>query len=278
MIKLHPIDNRWHDGKEMMSAVTAVFSNLKVFFGTINNCIFLHIGDALGKLNDVPLDGNRKRLIKKVWEEWKDYESGLKYGDAHFFDLRTLPQVTRAKFEEGMTNEDYFDFWTAQGGKPYKTSLPMVSCLSNKFKLVIEKRGVKMPEKKAPLMAVNSMLCTQIDAFSDCVDKAHNVLGIRKCDLNAALSPFSLRRVRDAWWHLMRETIPETKTIVPDELEQSNIDMSLRQLTEMMYSVDFLFSGLMDATEKYDDLFISKRVINKELKDIAEVRDYFNSL
>lgn len=276
-MKLYPIDGRWvGHNKEFMEAVSAVLSNLKIYFGAINNSLYLHLGQALMSLNDLNLKSD-KRLVKKVWQEWKQYENTLKYSDLKYFDLDTLPADARAKIGEHATNEDYFDYWLASGGEPYRLSLPLVNCLTNKYKLLLESNGVKSPENKAPLMSILSLLANQLESHEESVKLGAKHLGIRVQDMKGAIAPFRLQRVHDAWWHLMRHVIPELKDITPTELEQKNIDMTLEQLFRLMNTEDFLFSGVSKATEDYDDFFRTKGNMKKTLQEIAEVREYFKN-
>jgi len=278
-MKLNLIDNRWHgDSEKFKQAVAEVLSNLKLFYGSWNNSLYLHMGDALMKLKPIVTEKADKKLVEKVWDEWKAYERMLKHSDVKFFDLSTLKEETRKHIGENMTNNDYFDFWCAQGGKPYQMTLPLIGCLTNKYRLILEANKVKDASNKAPMMTVLCLLNSQLDMHEESVTVAHKALGVRFKDMKAALLPFCLQRVRDAWWHLMRHIIPELREITPTEAEERNVQLTKDQLEELMSSNDFIFGGMENATQAYDEFFSSSEIQKQTLEELESVRRNFEIL
>lgn len=277
MVTLHPVDGRWNGRKgELLTAFNATTSYLKIVFGTINNGIFLGMGDAIDSVRkSIPYRHIFRHHARAVWQKWNNYERNLLHGDVKYFSVQHMTEECRSFYGENLTDRDYFEYWQGTTSTSYEQVRPFVGALANKYRLLLEANNIDNAKALGNIMAMQSLLMLAGDIFEHCVEQLHLNYGIRKEDCRGALAPFSLRHVLMAWTTMMNALIPQLKDVHPTPLEQKNIDDSKRQIFDKIDSNDFYFGGPTKAIEQFDEMFRTKGTMKKAMRTMAEARALF---
>lgn len=276
--KIHFTSPRWTGKRdEFERAFNSCSSNIKALFGSINNatyCCLVDSVDALHKCKDYYT--KYRKWTKNLWKVQRQYEYILK-SESDFFNISFMSPETRAMYADDLTTSQYFDFWYYGGCVSYKHIKPLCDCLTNKYKLMIEKWGVEDAEHKAPLMTAYTLLKIHDDMWQHiCKSTAHNLSVELNC-IYDYFRPFRLLNHANVVRKILDEAIPELKTRNPDEIEARNIEMSKQQIFEKIDDADFLFGGIIRSVIDYDDMFKDEVANKGMLRNVRSSRKYFET-
>lgn len=217
-----------------------------------------------------------KRSMREAMDEVVRWRTRLLYpsqGELRFFCVADMPEEARRKYG-AMTDQEYFEFWTATGAGAYQRSLPLVRSLWWKFAKSMEQHGVRASEQTAWGLTALTVLQLAVETFDRSMRSVNEAMeGRLSADfMERIYRPFSLRRVCDLWQQGLIALSPETATYKLTSAEERNIELGVEQLRELWISPTTPFESLAGAVNDYDELFASKSVRRSVLSDINQMR------
>lgn len=279
-------------GKDLESTVSQVAGFVKMMTGVANSASLSIMVGCLNRIADVRSEEsyreclrqahpryrqNVKRLFSEAIRERDSYRHALLYpgSGVRFFCVKDMPDETRAKYGV-MTDKEYFEFWECTGGLAWNRSLPLVGSLHNKFRLSLQQHGVLCPEQTAWGFVGASVLELAVAIWQGAMQSAYEAFDglLEQSFVESLYRPFSLARVSKAWQTAVKEMTPETETYTLDDSEERNIAFGVEQLRDLWLSPDLPFDSTIQAVESFsDDIFRTKGVARKSMRELAEMRD-----
>ena len=193
------------DREELELQVSQCSGFVKMMCGVANNCAIQVVNMCRSHIEDIrdeksykerpkcPHPGYKHRakmLFRQFFQEWHTMESSLLYpsaGETRFFHVADMPEGARKKYGT-MTDAQYFEFWKGTGALAYQKSLPLVTSLQNKFRLSLERHGVKHAQQTAWAMTADAVLQLACETFDRSI-----------CSCHEALPYLELTFVEDLW-------------------------------------------------------------------------------
>ena len=280
------------DRKELERQVSQCSGFVKMMCGVANNCAIQVVNMCRSKIEDIrdkesykerpkqPHPGYKhkaKLLFRQFFAEWHTMESSLLYpsaGQTRFFHVADMPESARKKYG-AMTDAQYFEFWKGTGTLAYRKSLPLVTSLQNKFRLSLERHGVKHAQQTAWAMTADAVLQLACETFDRSMRSCHEVLPyLEPSFLETLWKAFSPKRPAETWRKAMLLMAPECDGYKLDSDEERNIAYGLEQLRELWVSSDLPFDATIAAVEDYDeDIFRTRGEAKKSIRELSEARN-----
>ena len=280
------------DREELERQVSQCSGFVKMMCGVANNCAIQIVNMCRSYIEDIrdedsykerpkcPHPGYKhkaKSLFRQFFQEWHTMESALLYppnGETRFFHVADMPEDARKKYGE-MTDAQYFEFWKGTGALAYQKSLPLVTSLQNKFRLSLERHGVKHAQQTAWAMTADAVLQLACETFDREIRWCHGALQYLELSFVENLwKVFSPKRPAETWRKAMLLMSPDCDGYKLDSDEERNIALGLEQLRELWVSSDLPFDATIRAVEDYDeDIFRTRGEAKKSMRQLAEMRD-----
>jgi len=280
------------DREELERQVSQCSGFVKMMCGVANNCAIQVVNMCRSHIEDIrdkesykkqpkrPHPGYKHRaklLFRQFFQEWHKMESALLYpstGETRFFHVADMPEGARKKYGT-MTDAQYFEFWKGTGALAYQKSLPMVTSLHNKFRLSLERHGVKHAQQTAWAMTADAVLQLACETFDRSMRSCHEVLPYLGLSFVENLwKAFSPKRPAETWRKAMLLMVPECDGYKLDSDEKRNIALGLEQLRELWLSSDLPFDATIAAVEDYDeDIFRTRGEAKKSIRELSEMRN-----
>lgn len=280
------------DREELEQQVSQCSGFVKMMCGVANNCAISVVNMCRSKIEDIrdedsykkrpkqPHPGYKHRaklLFRQFFQEWHTMESALLYpstGETRFFHVADMPEVTRKKYGT-MTDAQFFEFWKGTGAMAYQKSLPMVTSLQNKFRLSLERHGVKHAQQTAWAMTADAVLQLACETFDRSMRSCHEVLSYLELSFVENLwKAFSPKRPAETWRKAILLMAPECDGYKLDSDEERNIALGLDQLRELWLSSDLPFDATIAAVEDYDeDIFRTRGEAKMSIRELSEMRN-----
>lgn len=280
------------DREELEWWVSQCSGFVKMMCGVANNCAILIVNMCRSYIEDIrdkesykerprrPHPGYKHRakmLFRQFFREWHAMESALLYpsaGETRFFHVADMPEGARKKFGT-MTDEQYFEFWTGTGVLAYQKSMPLITSLQNKFRLSLERHGVKHAQQTAWAMTADAVLQLACETFDRTMRSCHEALPFLELSFVENLwKAFSPKRPAETWRKAMLLMAPDCDGYKLDSGEERNIALGLEQLRELWVSSDLPFDAAIAAVEDYDeDIFRTRGEAKKSIRELSEMRD-----
>lgn len=210
-----------------------------------------------------------KRAFKMAIDEWHTYEKHLLYEQQfRMFHVADMPEEVRRKYGD-ITDREYYDYWSATGCTAYEKTRPLLTSLQNKYRKSLVRHGYEDAEHVAWVMVV--MACMELACamqqrvILDCTDYYH----IPKKVALMAFSCFSLVSVRDKWNRAFMLLIGGREHPL-DKDEERDIALGLEQLTDAWLDSSLHFQSAMDTAEEYVEVFRTKGMQKKVLRECEE--------
>ncbi len=265
---------------ELEHAMAASASVVKLICGVGNNAAWLVVLEAYGhakqhrRFNQNIKGGKRVGwYFRRVVKLYHEYVHRLVDARTNrMFHLDDMDEKTRCKYDEQLTDREYYDFWAAIGGPVYTKTHPLVTSLWNKYRLSLQKHDVADADNVAWVMTGQAALELACKMYDMAIDECEKGNGISRSLLEYVFGQFSMRPIADGWYHAMMVLAPETEPIKPSEVDEKNIDMGIRQLMEAWMDHDMLYASTADTVEEYDEVFRTSGFQKKVLREISEVR------
>ena len=280
------------DREELERQVSQCSGFVKMMCGVANNCAILIVNMCRSKIEDIrdedsykerpkrPHPGYKHRaklLFRQFFQEWHAMESTLLYpstGETRFFHVADMPEDARKKYGT-MTDAQYFEFWRGTGALAYQKSLPMVTSLQNKFRLSLERHGVKHAQQTAWAMTADAVLQLACETFDRTIRSCHEALPhLELSFLENLWKAFSPKRPAETWRKAMLLMAPDCDGYKLDSDEERNIAYGLKQLRELWLSSDLPFDATIRAVEDFDeDIFRTRGEAKKSIRELSEARN-----
>lgn len=280
------------DRDELERQVAQCSGFVKMMCGVANNCAIQVVNMCRSKIEDIrdedsykerpkqPHPGYKHRaklLFRQFFQEWHTMETSLLYpsaGETRFFHVADMPEGARKKYGT-MTDAQYFEFWKGTGALAYQKSLPLVTSLQNKFRLSLERHGVKNAQQTAWAMTADAVLQLACETFDRSMRSCHEALPyLEPSFLENLWKAFSPKRPAETWRKAMLLMAPECDGYKLDSDEERNIAYGLDQLRELWISTDLPFDATIQAVDDYsDDIFATKGYAKKAMRELAEMRE-----
>ena len=280
------------DREEMERQVSQCSGFVKMMCGVANNCAIQVVNMCRCHIEDIrdeesykerpkrPHPGYKHRsklLFRQFFTEWHQMESALLYpsvGETRFFHVADMPEGARKKYGT-MTDAQYFEFWKGTGALAFQKSKPLVTSLQNKFRLSLERHGVKHAQQTAWAMTADAVLQLACETFDRSMRSCHEVLSYLELSFVENLwKAFSPKRPAETWRKAMLLMAPDCDGYKLDSDEERNIALGLEQLRELWISSDLPFDATIAAVEDYDeDIFRTRGEAKKSIRELSEMRN-----
>jgi hypothetical protein len=280
------------DREELERQVSQCSGFVKMMCGVANNCAIQVVNMCRSHIEDIrdedsykerpkrPHPGYKHRaklLFRQFFQEWHTMESSLLYpsaGETRFFHVADMPDGARKKYGT-MTDAQYFEFWKGTGALAYQKSLPLVTSLQNKFRLSLERHGVKHAQQTAWAMTADAVLQLACETFDRTMRSCHEALPYLELSFVETLwKAFSPKRPAETWRKAMLLMAPDCDGYKLDDDEERNIAYGLEQLRELWVSSDLPFDATIAAVEDYDeDIFRTRGEAKKSIRELSEARN-----
>jgi len=280
------------DREQLENKVSRCSGFVKMMCGVANNCAIKIVDECRCKIADIRSDESykqqpkhphpgykhqAKKLFTQFFHEWHAMETSLLYpskGETRFFHVADMPDEALKRYGT-MTDAQYFDFWKGTGVLALVKSRPFVTSLQNKFRLSLERHGVKNAQQTAWAMTADAVLQLAVETWERTMRSCHEELPILEQSFIEKLwKPFSPKRPAEIWRKALLLLAPECNGYKLDSDEERNIALGLEQLRELWLSSDLSFDATIQAVEDYDeDIFRTHGEAKKSMRELAEMRD-----
>jgi len=258
--------------QELMQKVQIAAGQMKLVCGVANNAAWAVTLDAMGHIRQHPRYKQMvKRRFKEAMDAFRAYESALLYPGqgVRFFDVDDMSPETRKKYGN-ITDRDYYEMWAGVGAAAYKTTRPLVTSLQNKFRLSLEKHGVKHPDIVAWGMTAETCLALAAVMYGSVLDDIATQMPAHVQRLRRVFAPFSLEHICDLWQRALLALCPEADKYQLEDGERRNIELGVEQLQEAWDNADTIYESTAKAVTQYDDIFRTPGEMKKALREIGE--------
>ena len=265
---------------------------VKMMCGVANNCAIGIVNECRSKIADIRDDDSykdrprqphpgykhkAKRLFTQFFQEWHQMEMNLLYpstGQTRFFHVEDMPEGARKKYG-AMTDAEYFEFWKGTGTLAMVKSHPLVTSLQNKFRLSLERHGVKHAQQTAWAMTGDAVLQLAVETWQRTMRSCQEALPMLELSFIEKLwQPFSPKRPAETWRKALLLLAPDCDGYKLDDDEERNIALVLEQLRELWICSDLPFDATIRAVEDYnEDIFRTRDEAKKSMRELAEMRD-----
>lgn len=276
MIKVDYANNPkgYRNMSEVEVAAGTAASIMKLMCGVGNNATYEFIRIADEKLKGHPAyKGRVKHLYGKVFKDWRRYEYNLLNATVNrFFHVDDMPDAIRKQYGD-ITDRQYFEYWMGLGADVYVKTKPLVTSLTNKFRLSLENHKIPYPEITAWALTGTGLLELACHMFDMAVDSCRDVTGIRRDILARLFRPLLLRDIANAWNNATDELAPGVRRYCLDEFEAKNIEISYGQIAEQWTNPVNVYDSAYASITYNTDVFRSKNAVREALIEINQMKD-----
>ena len=154
-------------------SMAALASHAKLVFGCCNNCAAIMLFDGHDVAKQLPqYRQGVKKAFKAALQEFKEYEQRLLYAsNMRMFHVDDMPASVRKSFGE-MSDRQFFEFWQGIGSSTYEKARPFIGSLQNKYRLSMEKHGMRDADRSAALITTLAGLRITEQIFDIFVEEA----------------------------------------------------------------------------------------------------------
>lgn len=257
--------------------VCTASGEMKMIFGCVNNMVLLHMAEVIYMVRTSPRYNQEVRHeFLRVIKDIKDYNRNLLYGSREWFSVKKMPENTRRIYGD-ITDSEYYDYWASLGGPTLTRCKDEINVLQNKFKLSMESHNISDVKLMSNLMVVQSLLNAAeavygttinsfIQTYSDYLKKYH----IDRMMVNTIWRDFSLSRIAKSWERAMLTLSIKGEKWQITEDEERNITLTIDQLCEKLNDAATYYQATMQTTEDFAEVFKSKGMQKKALREIAQ--------
>ena len=265
---------------------------VKMMCGVANNCAIGIVNECRSKIADIRDDDSykdrprqphpgykhlAKKMFTQFFTEWHQMEANLLHppvGHTRFFHVEDMQEESRKRYGT-MTDAEYFEFWKGTGALAQVKSRPLVTSLQNKFRLSLERHGVKNAHQTAWAMTGDAVLQLAVETWERTMRSCQEALPMLELSFIEKLwQPFSPKRSAETWRKALLLLAPECDGYKLDDVEERNIALGLEQLRDLWICSDLPFDATIQAVDDYDeDIFRTRGEAKKSMRELAEMRE-----
>lgn len=256
--------------KRMGNAAAVV----KLITGVANNAAWRCAQEAYDRVRRSPnYRQDVRRKFRECFRALHLYERQLIYAtDNRMFHLADMSERVRKKYGN-ITDREFYDFWANTGGEAYTRTMPLITSLQNKYKLSLEREGVRDAYNVAWVMTAMAALQLAVNMYERAIDECVNGYQLPRKMLETVFSQFSLAHIARMWRDALCAFSPDSEHVSPSSLDERNIEMGLTQLCEAWADPTMLYNATMDTVAEFQEIFRTKGEQKKSLREMAEARD-----
>ena len=260
--------------QEVEAAVAAAASIMKLMCGVGNNAAFHVIKNAHDKLQEHSrYKGRVTGLYKKVFKDWKMYESNLLHATKdRFFHVADMPEYVRSKYGD-ISDREYFEYWQGLGADMYIKTKPLVNSLTNKFRLSLQSHGVEQPEVTAWALTGSACLQLACQMYDMALDSCRDVVGVPKDMLKKLFCKFQLDNITKAWNLASDELAPGARNYKLTEFEMGNIELGFGQIAEMWTKPENVYDAASACITDFSEVFRNKKELRTAIAEVNGMRE-----
>lgn len=247
---------------------------IKLVCGMANSLAYLVMGNARDKMRG----WNRykfktKQEFEKAFEMYRAYERRLlcpAEGQVRFFHVPDVTNEYKGKLREDLTDAEYFEFWTSISGPLYDKVWPFVTCLAHKFYRTLQKREVAGAEHLQWALAAMSILELASGIYRNILKVHERDFKIPLFVLEDVMSPFNMNNITVQYERAIATVFNFQYEL--EDIEKRNIEMTLRQLENIVTDQDLLLKSVQGTIEAFGtEIFKSKGMVKKSIRDIDNI-------
>ena len=283
--KTEYLQSKSEDLQLMMQKVGETAGLVKLICGVCNNAAHLLALDAMDEIRRYPGAKKRTKGGYSIWYEFKrvlfafnKYERKLLYAEENrFFHLADMAPETRKRYGD-ISDRDYFEMWETMGGYIYTQRKDFATCLQNKWRLYLERKGIKGADVKAwALTALNGFGIASV-GYNTAMDQAHEQLPLLKSSvLQSIFGSFSISHLGQMWMSAMDSLDHEALMLGQEALDPNfgnkNIKVSVEQLQDVWLGEKSISDAMRRAINGYSDVFRTQGEMKKSLKEVDEFEE-----
>ena len=254
--------------EELGDKLCGASSHVKMVLGVVNNVAVAVMLHALSEVKKHPKYKHEvKRLYMNAINEMHNYEKRLLHAEVNrFFHVEDMTDVARKSYDRNLTDRQYFELWQGMGSGAYQKVFPLITCLQNKFKVSMERHGVKYASLVSWPMTALACLNIANRAYSVILGYVGREWDINQGIVDEVFKDFSMERVTIAWHRAVYATEYMEYDLEPSE--NKNIEISVLQLAETLANSDVVYDSVIQALPEYSELFRTEGVIKKAQRQL----------
>lgn len=261
---------------EAAAQVQAIWANaagvVKLVCGVGNNAAWNVVLHARSQLRTHRLYKHQvRKAFNAAMEKFHEYERNLIYAREHrMFRLADMAPQTRKRYGD-ITDRQYYEFWTGCGADAFSKTMPLITSLQNKYRLILLNHGIRECHLVAWAMTAQAALDLAVTMYESAIKQVCNYPGMRERAVRVVFNQFSLQPVADAWRKALQLLEPRCEAIEPTTLESKNLDNGLNQLAEGWTNVAGLFRSVQQSAQDYQEVFRTLGEQKKAMREISEI-------
>lgn len=257
------------DGRELKrlyAAVSTAASLVKLVCGVANNAAWLVCLEAHDRMkghyryNAMVIGGHTVGwAYLRALKMYQQYERRLLYAtENRMFCVADMSPEVRKRYWDGLTDQQYYEFWTGLGADAYKRTRPMITSLQNKYRLSLLNHGIKDADILAWAMVAQACLELAVKMYESAITNTAKEHGVRKDIMERIFGQFSLKEIARVWGRALGDTEPATGGYELEHTEERNIEVGLEQLEEAWSNPTTLYKATIESVDDYAEIFASR--------------------
>lgn len=269
------------DPDKLNAAATAVAGIAKEYLGVANNAAWYCCLDALGFLEKLPqwrvrTDGRNtiKWRFDKAVKAFHEYERTLIWDENfRFFNVSDMPEKTRKLYKEGMSNREYYEFWTSLGGSTYTRTKSLITSLQNKYRLALLHKGADEAQA-LPLswgLCALSCLSLAILSYERILDVGSEKYGVPRRYFDTFFNRLSIEPVGMLWADALDAVRPGVLSESWDGADARNVELGRTQIAEAWMQFENINSDIIQTLKDCgEDVIRTKKIVKEVIKEIKK--------
>lgn len=209
-----------------------------------------------------------KRAFKTVLERHKSYRLGVKYAKNELINVNQMPTQLKAKYKDGITQDEYIEIWEGYGSAAYMESQPLVSSLHHKYKKAYDRLGVKHSDILAHIMVGHTVLLIATSIYEQYLEIFETDHKVNAKYSHSVYKCLSLRPILDAWQNAMN--VLDNSVYALTEEEAHNIELGVQQIWMLWCDRKLMGRSLNKVADDFEDVFRNEESIN-QIKDVVNI-------
>lgn len=259
---------------EIEAAAVTSASIMKLMCGVGNNAtheVLCNAHDYIKKHSQYK--GRVAGLFKKVFKDWRMYESNLLYATKNrFFHVADMPEQVRSMYGD-ITDKEYFEYWQGLGASVYVNTKPLISALNNKFRLSLQQHNVEEADIAAWGLTGSACLQLSCHMYDMATDSCCDIVGLQKKEMRKIFKPLLLDNISKAWNLACDELSPGMRNYKLSEFEEGNISLSFKQILEKWTNPVNIYDAVSACIEDYAEVFKSKKALRLAIAEINDMKE-----
>lgn len=211
--------------------------------------------------------------FKRAIDQYHQYERRLLHASVNrMFCLEDMDEEVRRKYGD-ISDRQFYEFWASIGGVAYTKTKPQLNSLWNKYRVSLIRNGVADAEHVAWVMVAMAALEIASQMYEGAIRECMDGFRFPRYAMDAVFGQFSLEEIRKSWRRALMMLSPDSESVVPDNVDERNIEHGLLQLLEAWSEPDLLYSSTLTSVEDYEEIFRTKGFQKKCMREIAGFQD-----